>query len=600
MSRFPIPHSLCRASTLTLAAGLAAALGAAPVALGQNALGDGHALDNSLNSGTSGYNGLVRSGAGRALDNNLRQGSGGWNGAGQDFGSEIAYRNAIVTGNVGAGREFRGSVGYTAADDFRGFLGSNATFRFERDSFYSGLATRNLSGMDAIRNPLAYTVAGQRDTVFAGGLIINRAGVGTTAGVVDRGIDPRTPVADMFGNIAHSLRSPSFQVTQAQQMPEVIAVRNDPNTSGVFDVMSASPLIGIRSLRSDSPLFNPIQSESASDRVLPGTTLPGMGDPDAEADRIETNPRRSSHEVVLDKLRTPVGAQAIAREPMAIPGAPEARPVPVEPILPGDDTDTEEDESTGMQANMLTPPKFDQNLENLRALLLDAQLRPTEDWMTEPETPTPGESTDGDQNADDRAKTAPELAAEILAGKSVVITEFVSVPTEGNVFAAHMRRGQELLEEGRWFDAEERFTAALAVRPGDPIAAAARVHTQIAAGMYRSATVNIRNLLRAYPEMIVTRFDEALVGSTERTDRVKEQLRKRSELSTVMARDCALLLAYLGYQTQDAQTIDDAFGRIDRIVGDMDQSPDELELTLRELWLTPDAAAPTPPPVPAP
>ena len=599
MSHRQIVQSQPRASTLALVAGLALGVGAAPVALGQNALGDGHVLDNSLNSGTAGYNGLVRSGAGRALDNNLRQGSGGWNGLGQDFGSEIAYRNAIVTGNVGAGREFRGSVGYTAADDFRGFLGSNATFRFERDSFYSGLATRNLAGIDAIRNPLAYTVAGQRDSVFSGGLIINRSGVGTTSAEVDRGVDPRTPVADMFGNIAHSLRSPSFQVTQSQQMPAVIAYRSEPNEAGVFDVMSASPLIGIRSLRSDSPLFNPIQTDTSNGPALPGTTLPGMGDPDKEADDVDARTRKSPHELVLDSLRVPVGAQPVERMPMAIPGEPEARPVPVEPIEPGETTGEEED-LTGIRANQLATPRFDQSLENLRELLLETQLRPDEDWLTEPEKPDADAAPGADGDEGERRKTAPELAAEILAGKSVVITEFVSVPTEGNVFAAHMRRGRELLEAGRWFDAEERFTAALAVRPGDPLAAAARVNTQVAAGMYRSASVNMRNLYGAYPEMIVTRFDPALVGPKEHTDRVKDQLRKRTELSTIMARNCALLLAYVGHQTDDAQTVDEAFGRLDRIVKDMEQSPDSLEQTLRALWLTPDAASPTPDPASAP
>src|SRR5882672_6516540 len=74
-------------------------------------------------------------GTGNALDHNLSPTSGGINSPVpiEDF----RLRNQIITGNVAGGRGFRGSVGYTAENDFRGRLGSNELFSFRADSAYS-------------------------------------------------------------------------------------------------------------------------------------------------------------------------------------------------------------------------------------------------------------------------------------------------------------------------------------------------------------------------------------------------------------------------------------------------------------------------------
>ncbi len=64
---------------------------------------------------------------GGALDANNRIGSGGVNEARP---SNTINGNDIVTGNVTAGREFRGNVGYTAAGAFHGNIGVNTSDRF--------------------------------------------------------------------------------------------------------------------------------------------------------------------------------------------------------------------------------------------------------------------------------------------------------------------------------------------------------------------------------------------------------------------------------------------------------------------------------------
>lgn len=107
---------------------------ASPVATAQNALGGGTVLDNNLS--TTG---------------------GRINRPNQPFLLN-RINNAIVTGNVGGGRQFRGDVGYSAEFDFRGSLGSDDTFRFRADSWTSSLPLQGYSQSSLVQSP--YTGAG--------------------------------------------------------------------------------------------------------------------------------------------------------------------------------------------------------------------------------------------------------------------------------------------------------------------------------------------------------------------------------------------------------------------------------------------------------
>jgi hypothetical protein len=68
-----------------------------------------------------------------------------------------------------------------------------------------------------------------------------------------------------------------------------------------------------------------------------------------------------------------------------------------------------------------------------------------------------------------------------------------------------------------------------------------------------------------------------------------------------MARDCALLLAAMGYQNEDPELIAEGFGRMRTILQDMGVQADTLERTLFAVWMgidatpVPDAPAPEAP-----
>lgn len=77
--------------------------------------------------------GNLQHGSGSALDGRLQVGGNG-NGNGRSKQQDYRSRNLIVTGDVAGGRGFRGSVGYTAADDFRGATSGDATRVFRAES----------------------------------------------------------------------------------------------------------------------------------------------------------------------------------------------------------------------------------------------------------------------------------------------------------------------------------------------------------------------------------------------------------------------------------------------------------------------------------
>ncbi len=111
-------------------------------AWGQDALGSGNALDRNPGVGTGGRNTGVPS-------------------------NPFAGRNAVITGEVVGGREFRGRVGYTAPNDFFGRTPIDSLYRFRADSAWSSPTAWSLgsSTFDQLRFGQSlgtYTLALQR------------------------------------------------------------------------------------------------------------------------------------------------------------------------------------------------------------------------------------------------------------------------------------------------------------------------------------------------------------------------------------------------------------------------------------------------------
>lgn len=141
-----------------------------------------------------------------------------------------------------------------------------------------------------------------------------------------------------------------------------------------------------------------------------------------------------------------------------------------------------------------------------------------------------------------------------------------------NVYTKHMQAAEKLLSSGRHFDAEERFLRALASRSDDTSASVGRIHAQIGAGLYTSASINLRELLTAHPELAGIRYGAKLLPRRQRLTRVIETLLERQKRDGRLANDLAIILAYVGFQANDGQAIragldELSSGSTDRLAG---------------------------------
>lgn len=166
--------------------------------------------------------------------------------------------------------------------------------------------------------------------------------------------------------------------------------------------------------------------------------------------------------------------------------------------------------------------------------------------MIDPQLPRadrPGEPQGGAGRFD------PEIFRTLRDGAGRI--ESLATPSADDPLLA----GQNKLRQGRYFEAEELFTRAMASNVGGALAAVGRVHAQLAAGVYTSAAINLRTLLRDHPELVGVRYGDAALPPKDRLAAVRSDLSQRVARGGRLAPDWGLLLAYIGFQTGDDETI---------------------------------------------
>jgi hypothetical protein len=550
---------------LALAWALVACAGAAHA---QNALGDGRGLQRDLNT------------AGAAAGNvNSRS----------RFADEVKFRNAIITGNAPGGMSFRGDVRYRAPDDFRGKLGSDDLYAFRRDSLYSGLGGMGIRGTDALQYQFGLSTGRSGGGDLFGGVIATRqggfasystprAGGGVGASPIDvtsatrrapRDDSPFLAPGEALSrrtSVDGSLRSTSSYLSGRSLQTAVLGERRAPGVG--METVEASPLVGVRSRPSDMP-----GAKSAG--ILAGGRAadPSAPRPVEKPQEAPTDPRTP-----LDRLKpapTPEGATSV-----------DSRLSRLREAL------RERDEADQQAAQTRTREALDpETLKVLRELASQAGL-PAE-RAAEPLTPgqTPGSPADAPALRDDRGR----LRSLIDLDPKVLI------PVTDR-YAQHVRDGQSLLGAGQYFDAEERFTRALAARPGDVSARLGRAHAQLGAGMFLSAAVNLRELFAERPELIGVRYAPELLPAPVRGLAVTAQLREGLKDADT-AKAAALLLAYMGYQgltrdtldgpartSPDPQAIREGLDALEARAASSTESERALAKLLRSVWLAPTPA----------
>jgi hypothetical protein len=538
--------------TLVTIAGLAVSLSLAAPALAQRALGDG-----------------------RALDSNLQLGSQGRNAPARDLMREFRLRNAIVTGRAPAGLSFRGDVGYGAEDDFRAPLGEDDLFGFQRDSAFSAITGRGIRGVEALQLQMQLTTGGympQGEDYLPDPVIRRQMDATSVDSLKNEGyLDPQHRGRDPLEFNEGVLRSISESVTRRDQRPTLLRVipGQDEQTPDRYSV--ATPLRAISEqdeVRSERRLSDLMRVLDRMDTRVESEV------PDVQPESNRLEPRRDGRTEAYDR----VIQRMLEREEAQ---GEDARPEPGEQLEPGEregEAPADEPEvRTG--ADLAEEPELLAELRELR----EALMRPDR------ETPRFGGNEEPDPEEMETAEKIREsirrAAKNLYDGAPIELDTIAPADDRVDLYSMHMNRGQELLAQGQWFAAEERFTSALGLRPGDPMAAVGRVHAQIGGGMFLSAGLNLQNLFRTNPELIDVRYGESLLPIGQRLDELRGLLNARLRGDDEFSRGAALVKAYLGYQVQRDEWVREGLDRIEEIDAERGRDAATLPTVLRAAWL---------------
>lgn len=441
--------------------------------------------------------------------------------------------------------------------------------RFDRDlRFANAIVTGNAPGGLSFRGDLGYTAGAEfRSSLGSNDLFAFRRD-SLNSGLAGYGIRGTTALQYQFslttgsrspsgllgspivlrsgtGMTGSMLRDPVLTTPGARRVPGTDAARLDPQLTDAL-ALNGSMLGTLRS--TSSYLAN-----EAHQPVLLGTMTNTAG----QRQGIIASPLDGLHQTLLDTPTTPDEprpGRVQTSYDLLLSTLKDMAASPAEPTPPARaDWEIQLDELR----TRLSEPAED-----------DGQAAPSDDEF--------------DEDADlllrlrDRVGTLPSFLAGTV--------------DETEAYGLHMKSGEALMGLGRFFDAEERFTRALAVRPGDIAAQVARVHAQLGAGMFRSGALNLRTLLTEHPEIVGQRYSPGLLPDAQRTRALQAQLADNQAKDTLPMAS-ALLGAYLGYQTGDREAIR---AGLDAMRASDEPSDRTLGALLERVWLGPEPESATP------
>jgi hypothetical protein len=491
-------------------------------------------------------------GDGTALDRNLRKGDTRRLPASRNYAAEATFRNAVITGNAPQGLRFRGEVDYTSPYEFRSSVGSEVSDAFRRDSLYSGLAGYGIRGTDALQFQFAMTTGNTPPPSLTGTLTTHRFGggvyfrsatgpkpIGTVVSNTEtiRRTDTVDPFLDERGKGLWTLRSTSAYTSSRSYQPAALKLFGTP--SGDALALTASSLRGIEivSLGNTADLLDNTPASIARQRARAGA---GREFYPALPDGVAPDATGLGNQTGLD-LNSELARRYDAYANWRGGGRP---------------ADTADNWRKSVQTlrDYLSAP-----LPELPDTGPAQTFKPVM-----PEGLSPGDI--------DLLRNAPgQYESLVLRDPEVV-----------DAYGQHMRAGQKLMGESRYFDAEERFTRALAFAPGDEFASASRINAQIGAGLFVSAAINLRSQMRDHPETISLRLSEAMLPKAQRLQTIATRLRSNvaDERSRIRA-DSALLIAYIGFQSKNETMAREGVDAFERVA-----PSDRLGPIIRKLWLS--------------
>ena len=538
-------------------------------------------------------------GSGNALDNNLNASEGRINPT--QAGENFRARNLIITNNVLGGRGFRGSVGYGAANDFRGTTGSELSDAFLAETAWTNV---NLMNFGDTYNQFRF---GQESAIFefrntatgTSGERLNARGVAfgersiqeqlrldqfnfaSSLNVSSQGtIEPTdVGIARMQGQPAQFITASSIfglQFDTASESIQAFGISTYDRVRIVQDIMAQrgsselgapfNPDLEQRLAESDASAFSiPVARNERND---PDPDDPRIGNQTVNS-RIDVNVRdvemvSREADQEFDRILSRVATQYAQLEAND------------RDLLPMSTGSLEPGTETGNRSGTLAE-EFDLRIEELRKRLLRIKgvTPPTED-----------ESEEESEEVEDPLSVDPYeglWSDEELGVLGRVLRHGEQITTlstdDQSRFSELMTEGQTYLQSGEYFHAERTFSRALRLTPGHPLGTAGMIHAQIGSGLYGSAALALRSLYSFQPIMIDATFAPELVPNRLRLNEAVNTLESRIEQGQRLG-DYGLLLAYIGRLMNDDAVLKtgmDAMARSNQY--------QELYQLLNELWL---------------
>lgn len=545
---------------------------------------------------------------GRALDANNRVGSGGYN-EGRDI--EQPSGNQIVTGNVTAGREFRGPVPYSDPNVFAGPSGTDSTDRFIRGS--SG-APEYSTQVD-MNQPRPFY--GNRTITPPPGYVQTPEGTYAPAPLVSNTTAGQPPVGIVNNSTLSGTPMPGEMILPG------------PGTDA-NSILTASPLYGIRQWDANNPndayfLNNYTSMGSQGRGPLDAQTLEryrqelrNSGNPPTEDNQnpnqvnnpsltLPQTPENQALDNSVNRgqvggdqgLAGNVGTDQSLRNRLLTPPTQQSRQIAEMhnryDRFKDEKTKTDAEYNREYQAQL----KQKKAQEEANAGQTGQPNQPNQPGRpNQPNQPgllnnQPGQvATPGRPAAPQQPETPPENSEnkEAQANKGQPAKpEPIKVDTLANGVQAKgladvLLKAEALMKEGKFASALDQYDIAQQIAPNNPLIVLGRAHAELGAGYYARAETHIREAVTQDPAILVGQYDLKVFIGTDRLQEVIKEL-KNISVNEPTQTTPVFLLAYIAYNTgserQAAAWLDLAEKRAGRTDG--------VYRAMRELWKLPSA-----------
>lgn len=563
----------------------------------------GQALGNGTGNRPNGQLGRDALGSGNALDGNLQVGSGGRNGysprAAAFSYQAIQARNLGVTNNVAGGRGFRGDPGYTAPRDFRGAVGGDDIYAFQRDSALSSMQfltspqrldplnitnnkgsfqyRRDFTSLPEINNAFAARQIGdaqirldRANSAMTTGSLLTTAAVpedsGFTRGTIMsstlRGIQPNPRSGEFVPQnlFDEALFFDAIQNSDPQEAINALQPRPFRSPWEDEDGNRLKPKQQI-----DGKMSNGLNSSTPYEMIVQRIVENYAGRDDVNIDDSGVLRMREDRALIEARLSAPrIGTLEDVR-PSGSSGSFEgfARP--------------EDDPEAGIG------PAFRHSPTEFELEAIEAEEAQNQAAAAGTDPPADGETSS--EESDENLRSA-EALFEIYRHRT-------DVADLGN--SGVSERAREFMDDAEGFmlankyaKATDRLKDAKRLSPGNPMIEAGLANAQIGFGAYFSAEITLAKLFTRNPELVGAVFSDSKIIPNRTTlmiaaNDIKSRITAGRDAASTRNAGLGLVLAYIGWQIEDQSMIETG---LDEIL----KSPQAgLEELLRAIWI----AAPT-------